>query len=138
MQKAELGHFFVFCSRSSVVGVGVDADAASRCEKSRHFDVFWVHQFDEVLHDDVDTVFVKVAVVSETEQVELQTFAFHHLMVGEVADSYFGKVGLPCDGAEAGELRAVEAHPIVVAWVFVFKALEDFWGVVVAVFRSLA
>ena len=81
---------------------------------------------------------MEVAVVSEAEQVELQTLAFHHFMVGEIVDAYFGKVGLPRDGAEAGELRAVEAHPIVVAWVFVLKALEDFWGVVVAVFRSLA
>ena len=86
------------------------------------FDVFWIHQFDEVLHDDVDTVFVEVAVVSEAEQVELQALAFHHFMVGEIVDAYFGKVGLPCDGAEAGEL----------------KALEDFWGVVVAVFRGFA
>ncbi len=125
MKKAELGHFFVFRSRSSVVGVGINADAASWREDSRHFDVFWIHQFDEVLHDDV-------------EQVELQALAFHHFMVGEIVDAYFGKVGLPCDGAEAGELRAVEAHPIVVARVFVFKALEDFWGVVVAVFSSLA
>lgn len=138
MKKAELGHFFVFRSRSSVVGVGINADAASWCEDSRHFDVFWIHQFDEVLHDDVDTIFVEVAVVSEAEQVELQALAFHHFMVGEIVDAYFGKVGLPRDGAEAGELRAVEAHPIVVARVFVFKALEDFWGVVVAVFRSLA
>ena len=138
MKKAELGHFFVFRSWSSVVGVGVDADAASWCENTRHFDVFWVHQFDEILHDDVDTVFMKIAVVSETEQVELQAFAFHHLMVGEVADSYFGEVGLPRDGAEAGKFRTVEAHPIVVARVFVVETFEDFWSVVVAVFGGFA
>ena len=138
VQKAELGHLLVFCSRSSVVGVGIDADAASWREDSRHFDVFGIHQFDEVLHDDVDTIFVEVAVISEAKQVELQALAFHHFMVGEIVDAYFCEVGLPCDGAEAGEFRAVEAHPIVVARVFVFKALEDFWGVVVAVFRGFA
>ena len=138
VQKAELGHLLVFCSWSSVVGVGIDADAASWREDSRHFDVFRIHQFDEVLHDNVDTIFVEVAMVSEAKQVEFQALAFHHFMVGEIVDAYFSEVGLPCDGAEAGELRAVEAHPIVVARVFVFKALEDFWGVVVAVFRGFA
>lgn len=134
MKKAELGHFFVFRSRSSVVGVGKNADAASWREDSRHFDVFWIHQFDEVLHDDVDTIFVEVAVVSEAEQVELQALAFHHFMVGEIVDAYFGKVGLPCDGAEAGELRAVEAHPIVVARVFVYKCFKHLGSVITFIF----
>lgn len=135
MKKAELGHFFVFRSRSSVVGVGINADAASWREDSRHFDVFWIHQFDEILHDDVDTIFVEVAVVSEAEQVELQALAFHHLMVGEIVDAYFGKVGLPRDGAEAGEFGAVEAHPIVVVGVFVVEGFEHFGGIVALVFR---
>lgn len=131
--EALRGQLLVFGARPAVVGIGVDADAATRDEKPGDLDIFGIHEADEVLHDDVYAVFVEVAVVAETEQVELQTFAFHHADVGNVADAYFGKVGLAGNGAEAGEFRTVEAHPIVVLGVFVLKGFKHLGCIVVAV-----
>ena len=43
----------------------VYADAAARHEHSAHFDVARVHKLPQVVEDDVDAVFVEVAVVAE-------------------------------------------------------------------------
>ena len=48
-----LGHLLVFGARTAVVGVRVDRDAASRGEFAPDFDVAGVHQFDQIVHDDV-------------------------------------------------------------------------------------
>ena len=132
------GEFGVGRVGAAVVGVRVDADAAARGEQARHLDVLRVHEADEVFHDDVHAVFVEVAVVAETKQVEFQAFAFHHAAVGQVTDADFRKVGLPGDGAETGELGAVEAHPIIVVGVLVFKGFQNFRRIIAAIFRFLA
>ena len=48
----------------------MNGDATARCEFTEYFDVFWIHQGDEVFHDDVDAVFMEVAVVAEAEEIE--------------------------------------------------------------------
>ena len=68
-EKAFFGQSFVFCSRSSVIAIRINADAASRSEDSCHFDILRGHQLDQVFHDDVDTVFMESAVAAEAEQV---------------------------------------------------------------------
>ena len=64
------------------------------------------------------------AVVAEGEEIDLQRLALHHPHVGDVADPYLGKVRLPRDRAEAGELRAIEADPVVVVRVLIDKRLQ--------------
>ena len=135
VHEAMLGKLLIFCALAAIVGEGVDADAATRGEDARHLDIFGVHEADEVLHDDVDAVLVEVTVVAEAEEIELQAFAFDHLLVGKIGNADLGKVGLPRDGAEAGEFGAVEAHPIVVVGVFVVEGFEHFGGIVALVFR---
>ena len=125
----------VFGAWAAIVGVGVDADAATRQEESFHLDIFGVHELDEVFHDDVDTILVEVAMVAETEQVEFQAFAFHHAQSGDIVDKYLPEVGLACNGAESGELRTVEPHPIVVVGVLVLESFQQL-GVVVGVVTS--
>ena len=98
MEHAVFGHLFVFCIGASVVGVGPDADAAAGGEDACDFDVFGIHEADEVFHDFVDAVFVEVSVVAVGEEVEFETFAFDHALVGNVGDAYLGKVGLSGDG----------------------------------------
>lgn len=66
-----LGQFLVLGTRTAVVGVGVDGDAATWGEEAGNLDVFGIHQSDEVLHDDVYAVLVEVSVVSEAEKIEL-------------------------------------------------------------------
>ena len=133
-----LGEFLVLRAGAAVVGVGVDGDAAARGEEARDLDVLGVHQADEVLHDGVDDVFVEVAVAAEAEEVELEALALHHAAVGDVVDADLGEVRLARDRAQARELRAVEAHPVVVLGVAVLEGLEDLGSIVLAVFGLAA
>ena len=104
----------------------MNGDAAARCEFAEYFDVFRIHQGDEVFHDDVDAVFMEVAVVAEAEEIEFQGFAFHHFDMGDVADVDGGKVGLAGHRAEAGELGADEFDEIVVVGMFVVERFQNF------------
>lgn len=65
MEQTILCHFLVLRAGLSVVGKGIDADAATRNEDASHLDVLGFHQADEVLHDDIDAVLVKAAVIAE-------------------------------------------------------------------------
>ena len=71
-------HFLVFRTRTTVVGIGIDADATTGREQSYHLYILRIHQFDQVLHDDVHTVLMEIPVVTETEEIELQTLALYH------------------------------------------------------------
>lgn len=65
MQEAVLCHFLVLRAGLAVVGKGINADAATGHEDASHLDVLGFHESDEVLHDDVDTILVKAAVIAE-------------------------------------------------------------------------
>jgi len=138
VHQAVVGEFFVLGAWAAIVGVGIDADAAAWGEDACHLDVFGVHETDEVFHDDVDTVFVEVAVIAEGEEVEFERLALHHAVVGQVGDANLGEVGLSGNGAQGGELGAVELHPVVVLRVFVFEGFQHFWRIVLTVFGLLA
>lgn len=97
--KTLCGKLFVFGAGAAIVGVGINADATSWSENAGYLDIFRIHQFDKVFHDGVDAVFVKIAVVAETEKIEFEAFAFDHADIGNVADADFGKVGLTSNGA---------------------------------------
>ena len=122
-QCFELGTCF------AVIGKGMNGDAAARCEFAENFDVFRIHQCDQVFHDDVDTVFMKIAVVAEAKEVEFQGLAFHHFDMRDVADVDGSEVRLPSHGAEAGEFGADEFDEIVVVRVFVVECFENFGSV---------
>ena len=113
-----------------VVGEGVDADAASGGEDTRYLEVFGVHQFDQVFHDDVDAVFVEVAVVAEREKVEFERLGLHHLLSRDVGDVDCCEVRLPCLWAQRSELRTMESNQILVVRMFVYEGFEDFGSVV--------
>ena len=113
-----------------IVGEGVDTDAATGGEDPRYLKVLRVHQFDQVFHDDVDTIFVEIAVVAEREEVEFERLRLYHLLPWNVGDIDCGEVGLPRLGAERGELRTMESNQILVVRMFVYKSFEDFGSVV--------
>lgn len=136
--EALLGQFLVLGARTAVVGVRVDGDAATWGEEAGDLDVFGIHQFDEVFHDDVYAVLVEVSVVSEAEKIELEALALDHLHVRDIADAEFREVRLSCNRTEGGELRAVETHPVVIALVLVFECLQHLRSVVHSVFGLAA
>ena len=131
--KALLCQFFPLGAGTAVVGVRVDGDAAAGGEETGYLNVFGVHELHEVLHDGVHYVLVEVSVAPEAEKIEFQGLGFHHLHVGNVADADFCKVRLACDGAQGSEFGAVEPYPVVVVRVLVFKGLQHFGSVILAV-----
>ena len=72
MRQALPCHLFPRCAGPAVVAVRVDADTAAGQEFPPYFDVFRIHGVDQVIHDDVDTVFMEIAMIAETEQIEFQ------------------------------------------------------------------
>ena len=72
MFQSKICHFFVFCTWATIVGIGVNADATTRCEDACDLNVLRVHETDEVFHDDVHAVLVEIAMIAEGEQVELE------------------------------------------------------------------
>ena len=118
-----LRQLLIFCAWTTIVAIGVDAYSSTRCEDTCYLNVFGIHQFDQVFHDDVYTILMEGSVAAEAEQVELQTLALHHLDIGNIVDVDGGKVWLPRDGAEAGELWAIKAYPIVIARMLVGERL---------------
>ena len=75
--------------------------------------------------------------IAEAEEVELEALALYHAHIGDVVDVDGRIVGLCRDGAEAGELGAVEAHPVVVALMLVGEGLQYLRSVVLAVLGGL-
>lgn len=122
-------HFFILSAWLSIVGIRMNADTAAGNKEPHHFDIAGLHKDNEVVEDNIDAVLVEVAMVAEREEVELEAFAFHHTAVGDIEDAYLGKVWLAGDGAERGEFRAVELHPVIALWVAVFEGFEYLWGV---------
>jgi len=137
-EQTLLGHFFVFRARTAVVGVGVDADAATRSEESCHLNIFGVHEADEIFHDGVDTVLMEIAVVAEREEVELQALRLDHPFARHIENLYLSEVWLTGDRTEGCELWAVKLHPVVVLRVFVLEGFEYFRSIVGGVLRFAA
>ena len=122
--------FYVLVFGVGIVGEGVDADAASWGEDTRYLEVLRVHQFDQVFHDDVDTIFVEIAVVAEREEIELERLRLHHLLPRNIRDVNRGKVGLPRLRTQRSELRTMEGNQILIVRMFVYESLKHFGSVV--------
>ena len=80
---------------------------------------------------------MKIPVIAETHEVELQRFALDHTLSGHIGDIDRPIVRLSRDGAERRELGAVEPHPVIVIRMFVLKGLQCLGRVVIAVVRAL-
>lgn len=119
-----LRHLLIFRPWLAIIAVRIDGDAAARGEFAPDFDVARVHQFDQIVHNDVHAILVEVAVVAEAEQIQLERFALDHFDIGHIADVNRRKVRLAGHRAEAREFRAVEFDEIVAVWMLVVKRLQ--------------
>ena len=118
------GHVSPGRTGPAVIAVRVDADTAAGQEFPPHFDVFRVHGPDEVVHDDIDAVFMEIAVIAETEQVELQRLALYHAFPWYVRYINRRIVRLSRHGAETGELGTIELDEIVPVGMLVDKCFQ--------------
>ena len=121
----------------AVIGEGLDRDAATGIKQADDLQIFWIHQLDQVLHNDVDAVLVEIAVVAETEEVEFQALALHHQRARDVINNKVSEVGLTRLGAQRGKLGAIQSHKVVVLRMFVLKRLQHLGRIVIAVVRVL-
>jgi hypothetical protein len=80
---------------------------------------------------------MEVAVVSEGEKVQFETFALHHPLPRDITDVNMSEIRLSCFGAECSELRAIERNEIFVLWVFVRESLQHGGIIVVAILHVL-
>ncbi len=116
-------HLLVLRPRFSVVAIRIDRDATTRSELAPYLDVARVHQLDQIVHDDVDTILMEIAVIAEAEQVQLERFALYHFDVRNVTDIDRREVWLTGNRAQAGEFRAVEFYEIITVRMLVVKRL---------------
>ena len=63
------GELLVFRAGFSVVCKGMDADAAAWSEQPDYLNIFRLHEFDKVFHDDIHAVLMEIAMIAEAEQV---------------------------------------------------------------------
>ena len=127
----------VFCAWTTVVGVWIDADTATWGEDTCHLYIFRIHEADKVFHNDIDTILMEVAMITEREEIEFQALALHHSHVWHILYLYFCKVRLSGNRTERCELRAVEQHPVVILRMLVLKCLKYLWSIVLTVFSLL-
>ena len=132
------GGLFPARARFAPVAVRVDGKAASRQELAPDLDIFGLHEADQILHDLVDDVRMKISVVAEREEVEFQRLAFHQLFVRHIGDGDRGKVRLTGDRTQAGKLRAVELDEIIIFRMLVAEGLQHLMVVGHLVFGLLA
>ena len=85
---------------------------------------FGLTDFYQMIQNQVGAVFVKGTVITEAEEVEFKGFALHAFFVGDVADGDFPEVRLPGDGADRGELGAVEGDDVVPVGMGVIESLQ--------------
>ena len=65
--KALFCRLFPLCTRLAVVCVWIDGQTTARRKLAPYFDVLRVHQLDEVFHNDINAVLVKVPMIAETK-----------------------------------------------------------------------
>ena len=56
----------------SVIAVGINGNAASRSKFSPDLNVFRIHKTDQILHNDIHAILMKIPVIAEAEKVQLQ------------------------------------------------------------------
>ena len=108
----------------AVIGEGLDGNTASRIEQADNLQILGIHQLDQVFHNDIHAILMEVAVVAETEEIEFQALALHHLRAWDVINNKVSEIGLTRLGTQRGELGAVQGHQILVLGMFVLKRLQ--------------
>ena len=68
--EALLGKRLILSAWAAVIGIRVYGYASARGEEACHFNIFRIHQLDEILHDSVDAVFMEISVIAETLSVQ--------------------------------------------------------------------
>jgi hypothetical protein len=120
-----------------IVGERINGNTSAGHEIAGDFEVFGIHEADEVLHDNIDAVLMKIAVIAEREEVELEALAFHHALTRDITNVDMPEIGLTGLRTECGKLRAVERNEILVLRMFVRESLQHLRIIIIAVLHVL-
>ena len=69
IHQTEVSHLLILRPLASIIGIGIDGYTTARSKDPGYFNIFRIHQTDEIFHDLVDAVFMEVAVIAKTEQI---------------------------------------------------------------------
>jgi hypothetical protein len=120
---------------ASIVTEGHNTNPSTRAKVSGYLYVFGIHQLDEIVHNDIDTIFVKSTMRTKAEEIEFETFALYHAFVWDVIDVDCGEVGLPRNGAESRELRADKSNPVITLRMLIAECLQDLRSIIFFILR---
>ena len=129
------GYLFPLSPLFTVVAIWINGNSAAGQKFAPYFDICRVHQINKVVHNYVNAVFVKVAAVSESKEIQLQGLAFNHLFTRYVRNVDRGKIGLPRNGTKACKFGTVELNEVVPTDVLICKRLQDGRVVSLRIFR---
>lgn len=94
IHKTMLCELLVFCTRATIIGEWINADTSSWSEYACHLYILGIHEPYKVFHDDIDTILMKISMISKAEQVEFQAFTLYHPYIRYILYSDFCKVRL--------------------------------------------
>ena len=135
IQQSLFSKFLILGARATVVGIRVDADATTRGEETNDLNIFRIHQSHEILHDDIDAVLMKITMITEREEIKLQTLRLHHPLTRNIHDLDLRKIRLPCNRTKRCKLRTVELYPIIILRMLVLESLQHLRCIVRLILR---
>ena len=112
--KAFPGNLLPSGSGFSVIAVGINGNAASRRKFSPDLNIFRIHKTDQILHNDVHAILMKISVIAEAEKIQLQRFALHHFFTGYVGYRDRREIWLSGNGTKACKFRTVKFYKVIV------------------------
>ena len=102
-------------------------------KNARHLNIFRIHQLNQIFHDDIHAIFMKIAMITETKQIQLQALALHPFSHQAGRRYGFPQIGLSCNRTQTGKFGTVKTYPIVVSGMFVHKGLQHFGSIILPV-----
>ena len=137
-QQPVPGHIAPFRAAPAVIAVWVDRQPASWKETAPHFDIPRIEELDQVIHDEIHTVFMEIAVVAVAEKIELQGLALYNEFVRDIGNVNRSKIGLARLRAEARKFRAVELDKIIPVRVGIGHRFQQGRIIIKGILRLLA
>ena len=82
--KSLFGSLLILRTLTTIVSVRIDTDSPTRSEDSCHLNILRIHEFNEVLHDSIHTVFMEITMITEAKKIEFKTLTLNHSLARDV------------------------------------------------------
>ena len=101
-----------------------ERETAARNELAFDFHFSRMADPHQVIQDAIDDLFVEGVNVAVGGEIKLERFGLDALLVRDVINQDFSKVGLTRHGAKRSKFRAMNANPVIAAAVGVWKRFQ--------------